>query len=119
MSATIQAERPVLAVFDFDGTLTTRDSSLPFLAFALFALPALANKDWVSEGGHAWMVSGDRKRGYYFIDTWAAPMVRVLDVRYRYRAHVSPQLTETYAIIGRIKPAPRMLVRMLSKNALT
>jgi HAD superfamily hydrolase (TIGR01490 family) len=27
-------ERPVLAVFDFDGTLTSRDSSLPFLAFA-------------------------------------------------------------------------------------
>jgi HAD superfamily hydrolase (TIGR01490 family) len=28
-------ERPVLAVFDFDGTLTTRDTSLPFLEFAV------------------------------------------------------------------------------------
>jgi phosphatidylglycerophosphatase C len=33
-TAPVRPERPVLAVFDFDGTLTTRDSSLPFLAFA-------------------------------------------------------------------------------------
>ena len=26
--------RPILAVFDVDGTLTTRDTSLPFIAFA-------------------------------------------------------------------------------------
>jgi hypothetical protein len=76
----------------------------------IVVLPALANRDWISEGGHAWMVSGDRKRGHYFIDTWAAPMMRLLDVRFRYRTQVSPQLNETYAVIGRVKPAPRMLV---------
>jgi HAD superfamily hydrolase (TIGR01490 family) len=34
MRAPAHPERPILAVFDFDGTLTTRDTSLPFLAFA-------------------------------------------------------------------------------------
>jgi phosphatidylglycerophosphatase C len=33
--APVRPERPVLAVFDFDGTLTTRDTSLPFLEFAV------------------------------------------------------------------------------------
>lgn len=34
MDAAASRGRPILAVFDFDGTLTERDSSLPFLAFA-------------------------------------------------------------------------------------
>jgi phosphatidylglycerophosphatase C len=33
-SAAVRPQRPVLAVFDFDRTLTTRDTSLSFLAFA-------------------------------------------------------------------------------------
>jgi HAD superfamily hydrolase (TIGR01490 family) len=34
-NAPARPARPVLAVFDFDGTLTTRDTSLPFLRFAV------------------------------------------------------------------------------------
>ena len=72
-------------------------------------LPSVSNRDWVSEAGHgyiAWRGDG----GWYFLDSWAPSATRVFDAVQRYRRYVSPRIDERYAIIGRIRPEPKMVV---------
>ncbi len=74
----------------------------------IVVLPAMGNRDWISEGGHGYLVAGDGHRGFYFVDSRSRAMVRVLTAAYRYQQLVSPKLAETYSIIGRITGEPSM-----------
>jgi hypothetical protein len=74
----------------------------------IVVLPAMTNRDWISEGGHGYLVAGDRQRGYYFVDSRAPAFVRVLLAEYRYKEQVSPTLGNTYALIGRVTGAPSL-----------
>jgi hypothetical protein len=78
-------------------------------------LPELDSRSWISEAGHGYLVAGDRQRGLYFVDSRSEPMMRVLMAQLRYHELVSPELDETYLVIGRIRPAPMM--RIVSGNA--
>jgi hypothetical protein len=80
-------------------------------------LPKMTNRDWISEGGHGYLVAGDRSRGYYFVDSRTPAMVRVLTAGYRYQELVSPKLDETYTLIGRITGDPSL--RYLGDFAVT
>jgi len=80
-------------------------------------LPKLGNRDWISEGGHGYLVAGDRSRGYYFVDSRSPEMVRVLTAGYRYQELVSPKLSETHTLIGRITGNPSL--RYLGDVAVT
>jgi hypothetical protein len=66
--------------------------------------------DWTMEAGHCYLTSGDSRRGYYFIDCENPATRRMFEARYRYQRMVSPQIPETYSVIGRITGAPKMLV---------
>src|SRR5262249_44345223 len=46
----------------------------------------------------------------YLLDSWAPSATRVFDAVQRYRRYVSPRIDETYAVIGRIRPEPKMVV---------
>lgn len=80
------------------------------IAGKVVVLPELGPRDWISEAGHGYLVAGDRQRGYYFIDSRSAPMKRVIKAQYLYQELVSPELRETYAIIGRVLPDPTLRV---------
>jgi hypothetical protein len=77
----------------------------------------MTNRDWISEGGHGYLVAGDRSRGYYFVDSRSPEMVRVLTASYRYQEQVSPKIDETYTLIGRITGNPSL--RYLGDYAVT
>jgi len=71
-------------------------------------LPEIGPRDWISEAGHGWLTAGER--GWYFVDADSRDAQRMFMAQVRYQKYVRPQLSETYAIIGRIKPNPKMLV---------
>lgn len=72
-------------------------------------LPEAGNSAWLSEAGHNWLAVGGQ--GWYFVDLETAEARRMFAARYRYEKYVQPQIRETYAIVGRIKSDPKMLVR--------
>ena len=72
-------------------------------------LPSIGNRDWISEAGHNWLVSG-QDQTYYFIDTENPAAERMLFATRRYRRIVAPNISEEYVILGRILPEPRLLV---------
>jgi len=78
------------------------------VAGKIVVLPEVGTRDWASQGGHAWLVAGGR--GWYFVDAESPAVQRMFAAQYRYQKLVSPKLPETYAVIGRIKPTPQMLV---------
>lgn len=73
-------------------------------------LPGITSREWVMEGPRAYLFSGGRDRGFYFVDSRDPGMTRVLEAAYRYKKYVTPKLDESYAIVGRILPDPKMLV---------
>jgi hypothetical protein len=79
------------------------------VAGKVVVLPLIGNRNWVSEGGHCYLTASDGK-GWYFVDCDAAATGRMMTARYRYEKLVTPQVHETYAIVGRIKSSPKMLV---------
>ncbi len=83
----------------------------------IIVLPAMTNRNWISEGGHGYLAAGDRQRGYYFVDSRSTPFGRVLLAEHRYREQVSPKLGNTYELIGRITGAPSL--RYLGDVAVT
>jgi len=80
------------------------------VAGKLVVLPPIPTRDWIAEAGHGYLVSGDHTRGFYFVDVETAPVERMLAARERYRKLVTPNIEETFSIIGRIRPDPKMLV---------
>ncbi|MBI2900693.1 MAG: hypothetical protein HYY17_10955 [Planctomycetes bacterium] len=73
-------------------------------------LPPIPPRDWVMDGPKAYLFSGDRDRGFYFVDTRDPGIARVFEACYRYKKRVTPRLDETYTIVGRIRAEPKMLV---------
>ena len=73
-------------------------------------LPPLRNRDWVSEAGHTWFAAGSDYDGWYFADGDGDPAGLMLRALRRYRRKVAPNIDETYQLVGRIGPDPRLLV---------
>ncbi len=73
-------------------------------------LPPIANQDWVSEAGHNYLTSGGDGQGWYFADAESDAALRMLRATARYGDIVSPNLGESYELIGRIQRDPRLLV---------
>lgn len=71
-------------------------------------LPEITPRGWISEAGHGWLTAGGR--GWYFVDAESREAQRMLEAQYRYQKQVRPEISETFSIIGRIKPNPKMLV---------
>ncbi|HEV8595043.1 MAG TPA: hypothetical protein VGR51_05890 [Thermoplasmata archaeon] len=81
------------------------------VAGKVVVLPTLTNRDWVMQSGRAWLAAGSDGDGWYFLDTTTPAFRRVSDAGWRYGLSVSPNIHETYSVIGRILPDPKMLVR--------
>jgi len=80
------------------------------VAGKLIALPAISNRDWVMEADRCYMTSGQQGQGWYFIACDQPAMKRLMGARHRYQKVVTPTLAESYSIVGRIVPEPKMLV---------
>lgn len=78
------------------------------VAGKVVVVPTIRSDGWTAEAAHGWLTAGGR--GWYFVDTQAAETMRMFEAQYRFQKLVRPQLAETYAIVGRIKAEPRMLV---------
>jgi hypothetical protein len=74
------------------------------------ALPTIRNRDWVMEADRCYMVSGQYGDGWYFTPCDQPAMARLMAARLRYEKIVNPSLDESYALVGRILPEPKMLV---------
>lgn len=98
-------------------TIDPIEGDMATVAGKIVVLPELGRRDWISEAGHGYLMAGDERRGFYFIDSRSESFKRVLVARYRYQELVSPMLDETYAIIGRIEAAPTL--RVIGSRAVT
>ena len=79
------------------------------LAGKVLALPSIPPRNWVSEAAHNWLaaqVGGT----YCFVDTESPEAQRMQRAARRYSQRVTPNLREDYAIIGRIKAQPRLVI---------
>jgi hypothetical protein len=81
------------------------------VAGKVVVLPALTNRSWAMRSGKAYLVAGGGRDGWYFLDTTTPAFRRALDAGWRYRQSVTPSLAESHAVIGRILPDPKMLVK--------
>lgn len=75
----------------------------------MVVLPEIGNRDWVSQGGHNYFAIG-REGGWYFVDLAKPEAARMFEAQFRYQKYVQPNISERYAVIGRINPTPRVLV---------
>ena len=91
------------------------NGNLSAVAGKVVVLPVMNNRSWIIEAGHGYLYSGDTDKGLYFIDSQTPEMKKVFDATFRYQQLVSPDIKETYAIIGRIEPQPSM--RMVGSRA--
>ena len=82
---------------------------LKLIAGKYIVLPPLGNRDWISEGGHNWLASG-QDRTYYYIDAEAPAADRMFLATRRYKKIVTPNIRDDYRIIGRVLPEPRLMV---------
>ncbi|MCX7362453.1 MAG: hypothetical protein NTV97_11400 [Alphaproteobacteria bacterium] len=73
-------------------------------------LPPMRNRDWITEAGHTWFVSGGARDGWYFADAEGREAVMMFDALSRYRRLVLPNIAETYELIGQIQEEPAQLV---------
>lgn len=75
----------------------------------VLALPPIRPRDWLSEAVHNWFAAqvGDT---WCLVDTEADAAQRMQLAARRYLQRVKPHLAEDYAIVGRIKPEPRLIV---------
>ncbi|HSE17233.1 MAG TPA: hypothetical protein VLB46_09265 [Pyrinomonadaceae bacterium] len=72
-------------------------------------LPPIGNRDWITEGNHNWLASG-QDRTYYYIDTESPAMESMFLAIRRYKKIVTPNIREEYELIGRVLPEPRLMV---------
>lgn len=75
----------------------------------MVALDKLTRRDWLMVAGKPWIVASG-SRGYYFINLESAAMTRFWEAQFRYKKLVKPSLSETWSIIGKILPDPKMFV---------
>lgn len=79
------------------------------IAGKIVMLPRLGADDWTMDAGRAWLTARGAG-GAYFIDSRSAGLQRIYRARLRYEKAVAPHLDETYQIVGRVGPNPKMLV---------
>lgn len=75
----------------------------------LVALPPMPPRQWIVSIGRNFL-SAEQNGAWYFVPTDTPAMLRAFMAMQRYRRHVSPNLREEIAVIGRILPDPRMMV---------
>jgi hypothetical protein len=76
----------------------------------IVVLPPITNQAWVPEAGHNYLTSGGDGQGWYFADAESDAALRMLRATARYGDIVSPNLSESYELVGRIQQDPRLLV---------
>ena len=74
----------------------------------VIVLPPIGTRSWVSEGGHGYFAIGEK--GWYFVDLEKPEARRMFEAQFRYQKYVTPRIDETYAVIGRIKADPKVVV---------
>jgi hypothetical protein len=72
-------------------------------------LPMLTNRDLVMEAGRCFFIAGDGKKGWYFVDCAMPGTRRMFDAVARYHRQVTPELSNSYALIARVTGEPGML----------
>jgi hypothetical protein len=85
------------------------DGELAKVAGRVIELPPIRPRDWLTEATHNWFAAriGDT---WCLADTQDAAAQRMQLATRRYLQRVHQSLREDYAIIGRIKPAPRLII---------
>jgi hypothetical protein len=71
-------------------------------------LPPITNRDWISEAGHNWFVSGQDKT-YYFVDAEAPAADRMLLTVRRYKRIVAPHVRDEYSLVCQVLGEPRLM----------
>ncbi len=75
----------------------------------LVVLPRIEPRQWLASVDVHYLAT--QRDGHWYFAAVAAPaMRRVFDAMYRYRQFVGPKISETVALVGRIMPAPRIMV---------
>ncbi len=75
----------------------------------VLVLPPIPPRNWVTEATHNWFAA-QIGPVHCFVDTQRAAAQRMQIAARRYTRRVTPNLREDYAIIGRIKPEPRLVI---------
>jgi hypothetical protein len=79
------------------------------VANKLVVLERLTKRDWLMVAGKAWLVASGGN-GYYFINLQSPAVTRFWKAEYRYRKLVKPSVSETWSLVGKILPDPKMFV---------
>lgn len=79
------------------------------LAGKLAVLPTLGSRDFVMEGGRCFIVAGDRKRGWYFLDCNAPSTRRMFAAIERYQRLVDPAIGSKYELVVKLTGEPQLL----------
>ena len=83
------------------------DSSV--LSGKLVKLPAIPPTQWVVSVDRNFL-SSEQNRTWFFVPADAPGMRKVFLAQQRYKRLVSPRIRDSYAVIGRVLPDPRMVV---------
>lgn len=73
------------------------------------ALPPLANRDWITDGGHGWFAASG-EGGWYFLDAEDEAAQAMLRAQARYMRLVNPKLPPQWRFLARITGQPRLTV---------
>ena len=79
------------------------------LSGKLVALPAIPPAQWVVSVDRNFL-SSEQNRTWFFVPADAPGMRRAFLAQQRYKRLVTPRIRDTYAVIGRVLPDPRMVV---------
>jgi hypothetical protein len=75
----------------------------------LVLLPAIPPTQWVVSVDRNFL-SSEQNRTWFFVPSDAPGMRRAFLAQQRYKRLVTPRIRDTYAVIGRVLPDPRMVV---------
>ncbi len=90
------------------GNIRLADGDHEKLAGKLLILPSARPGDWVSDVGQVF-VSWRQNGGWAFTALEQPILDRMWHAQLRYRRHLSPQIDDNFALIGRILPEPKMV----------
>ena len=75
----------------------------------LVALPPIPPNQWVVSINRNFL-SSEQNGAWYFVPADSPAMRRAFLAQHLYKQHVSPQIADAYALVGRVLPDPRMVV---------
>ncbi|HWO17369.1 MAG TPA: hypothetical protein VNO30_01290 [Kofleriaceae bacterium] len=81
------------------------------VAGKVVVLPPFGRGSQWQVGRRHWFAAGDDRQGYYFIDAHSEAMERAFAADWRYMKLIDPKQKYPHAIIGRIGPNPKMVVK--------